>query len=151
MEFQPNGCIGAGSARLESEWGIRQLDGDLYLDIRSASETTCCLKLEEGGIWRGRWDRFEQMPVEVYPQPVLTPVNGEIDVVYTWVDGDASAPALRALLDRQSEPVLRAPRPPTGFVQSASCSTLFDRSIPTLPGSGGSFWSRTGGLLRGSI
>ena len=107
MEFQPNGCIGAGSARLESEWGIRQLDGDLYLDIRSASETTCCLKLEEGGIWRGRWDRFEQMPVEVYPQPVLTPVNGEIDVVYTWVDGDASAPALRALLDRQSEPVLR--------------------------------------------
>jgi hypothetical protein len=105
MEFRPDGSIGLGSARLESEWRVYELHGDLYLEIRSAAELTCCLKLEEGGIWRGRWERFEQMPVEVYPQPVAPPVTGEIDVVYTWVDGDASAPALRALLDLQPDAV----------------------------------------------
>ena len=106
MEFQPNGFIGLGSARLESEWRIQELDGDIYLDIRSAAESTCRLKLEEDGIWRGRWQRFEQMPVEVYPQPAAAPLTGEIDVVYTWVDGDDAAPALRALLDLESQPVL---------------------------------------------
>jgi len=107
MEFLPNGRIGAGSAQLESEWRIHQLHGGVYLDIRSAAESTCCLKLEEGGIWRGRCERFERMPVEVYPQPPAVPPNGEIDVVYTWVDGDASAPALRALLNQESAPVLK--------------------------------------------
>jgi len=107
MEFHPDGRIGAGSSRLESEWRIHQLHGEVYLEIRCAAESTCFLKLEEGGIWCGRWERFERMPVEVYPQPAAARVNREIDVVYTWVDGDASAPALRALLDRESAPVLR--------------------------------------------
>ena len=117
MEFRPDGRIGNGGALLESEWRVQELQDEVYLDIRSAAESTCYLKLGEDGIWRGRWARFERMPVEVYPQPAGAPVNAEIDVVYTWVDGDASAGALRALKDPESAPVLQgaATRQPVSF------------------------------------
>ena len=39
------------------------------------------------------------MPVEVYPQPETVRIDGDIDAVFTWVDGVTSAPALRAMRD----------------------------------------------------
>jgi hypothetical protein len=106
MEFRSDGGIGAGSGRLESQWCIHQDQDDVFLDIGNAAGLTCRLTLGEGGVWRGRWENFERMPVEVYPQPDPPSAVHGIDVVYTWVDGATSAPVLRALLDAGSTPVL---------------------------------------------
>jgi Stealth protein CR2, conserved region 2/Mannosyltransferase putative/Stealth protein CR3, conserved region 3/Stealth protein CR4, conserved region 4 len=105
MEFRSDGGIGAGGERLEKIWRIHRRDGDMLLDIGHAGGLTCRLKLDEGGVWRGRWENFEQMPVEVYPlaEPAAT---GGIDAVYTWVDGELSAPVLRLLLDAERKPAL---------------------------------------------
>ena len=106
MEFRPDRSIGAGSGKLEARWQMHRLDGDLFLDIGGSSGLTCRLMLRDGGVWRGRWQNFEQMPVEVYPQPDMRRVHEGIDAVYTWVDGEISAPALRTVLDLEQAPLL---------------------------------------------
>ena len=106
MEFRPDGRIGAGSDRLEMQWRVYESASDVFLEIGNAAAVTCRLILGEGGVWRGRWERFEQMPVEVYPQPHIPPAVDALDVVYTWVDGAASAPILRALLDAERASLL---------------------------------------------
>ena len=111
MEFRPDGSIGAGSGRLEARWSIHALQGEpsqagVFLDIGGATGLTCRLKLEDGGVWRGHWENFEQMPVEVYPRPDTVRVNQCIDAVYTWVDGVVSGASLRAVLDSERARVL---------------------------------------------
>ncbi len=68
MEFLSTGLVGKGAAGLEVFWNIR-LDGvTAYLDIMSEELPTCRLRLEPDGVWRGRWHRFERMPIELKPQ-----------------------------------------------------------------------------------
>jgi hypothetical protein len=106
MAFRPDGSIGAGSDRLETQWRIHEWEGNVFLDIGNAARLTCRLTLTDCGVWRGRWENFEQMPVEVYPQPDPPPAVDGIDVVYTWVDGAASAAVLRSVLDAARAPLL---------------------------------------------
>jgi hypothetical protein len=106
MGFRPDGSIGVGGQRLEAQWRIHQSQGAVFLDIGSAAELTCRLQLGKDGVWRGRWENFERMPVEVYPQPDTARIDGCIDAVYTWVDGATSLSALRAALDLERAPVL---------------------------------------------
>lgn len=105
MEFLADGVIGEGSARLETQWLIHERQGEILLDIGNEAGLTCRLQLGEGGIWRGYWEIFERMPVEVYPRPEAAEAEG-IDVVYTWVDGAASAGDLRAALEAEGAPAL---------------------------------------------
>lgn len=67
MEFRPDGLIGVGSAPMEQIWDLHvtEKEGQLALDIQSATELTCRLYLNKDGLWRGRWERFERMPIEV--------------------------------------------------------------------------------------
>jgi hypothetical protein len=105
MEFRRDGSIGAGGARMEAQWRIHRLEDGIFLDIGSTSELTCRLKLD-GEVWRGRWENFERMPVEVYPWPDKPCVTEGIDAVYTWVDGVSSGPVLRKVLKSARAPVL---------------------------------------------
>jgi len=68
MIFSPDGSIGEGRDQMELRWELHELDGRLLLDIWSVSKITCRLELAKDGVWRGRWESFEQMPVEVYPE-----------------------------------------------------------------------------------
>ena len=109
MEFLPNGDIGAGRERLETHWRVHHHEGqnaEVLLDIGTEAGRTCRLKLGDGGIWRGRWESFGRMPVEVYPRVDPPQAVDAIDVVYTWVDGEASAPLLQQALHDENQPVL---------------------------------------------
>jgi hypothetical protein len=67
MVFRPDGSIGEGGDQMELRWELHELGGKLLLDIWSLSELTCRLEFAKDGVWRGRWERFEQMPIEIYP------------------------------------------------------------------------------------
>jgi hypothetical protein len=54
--------------QMELRWELHEPGGRLLLDIWSSSEITCRLELAKDGVWRGKWESFEQMPVEVYPE-----------------------------------------------------------------------------------
>ena len=70
MEFEPNGDIGKVDGRLEMRWRVHQCHDDLFLDIGNEAAITCRLKWATTGFGAaGFWEDFEQMPVEVYPQP----------------------------------------------------------------------------------
>ncbi len=121
MEFLSNGEIGTGRGGLETQWRVyrndgrqngasqndgSQIDGDVLLEIGTEAGLTCRLKLGDGGIWRGRWESFGRMPVEVYPRFDPPEAVDAIDVVYTWVDGEASAALLQQTLRGESRPLL---------------------------------------------
>jgi hypothetical protein len=68
IEFRPDGSIGEGGDRMELRWEVHELGGRLLLDIWSESEITCRLDLANDDVWRGKWENFERMAVEVYPE-----------------------------------------------------------------------------------
>jgi hypothetical protein len=67
MGFLDHGLIGEGSAGCEVYWNLESKNGKVVLQIFSEDLLTCELSAGEDGIWRGRWTRFEQMPVELVP------------------------------------------------------------------------------------
>jgi hypothetical protein len=73
MGFRPDGAIGEGRDLMELRWEVHELDGRLLLDIWSSSEMTCRLERARDGVWRGKWERFEQMNIEVCPEGSKSP------------------------------------------------------------------------------
>jgi hypothetical protein len=59
--------IGLGSARMERYWDVFCTEGKSRLVIRGETEPTCILELHEDGVWRGRWLKYEKMPIELIP------------------------------------------------------------------------------------
>ena len=66
ISFKPDGSIGEGKDSQETEWSLYDQAGQVVLDIRSKSHLTCRLR-RYGDIWRGKWERFERMPIELSP------------------------------------------------------------------------------------
>jgi len=69
IRFLPEGFVGEGAARCEVFWNLRRTQGELHLEISSHDEVTCRLSRHPDGIWRGRWENYEKMPVELVPMP----------------------------------------------------------------------------------
>jgi hypothetical protein len=67
LEFLPDGRIGHGSGRVEKLWSLVHRDGRQRLEIWGEGFRSCILDLHSDGIWRGAWDHFERMPVELIP------------------------------------------------------------------------------------
>ena len=67
MTFLPNGRIGTGSAKLERFWNLHAVNGTTCMNIIADQQVTCRLKLEHDQVWRGSWERFERMPIELKP------------------------------------------------------------------------------------
>jgi len=67
MLFQPDGTIGEGGAKMEVFWDIGQEEGLSSLKIQSDEALTCRLIRTRGGVWQGRWENFERMPVLLVP------------------------------------------------------------------------------------
>ena len=77
MSFATNGTIGEGAADREAYWDLREGENGVVLEIFGSDGCTCRLRRGRDGVWRGRWLRFERMPVELTPQPVsvgMTPL-----------------------------------------------------------------------------
>ena len=65
IELCEDGTIGAGRERCEAYWWI---EGGFLRIADEDCNLTCKLKpAADGGIWRGRWERHERMPVELTP------------------------------------------------------------------------------------
>lgn len=74
ISFQKDGLIGVGAARLEVFWDVRHEAGASVLDIQSQESLTCRLHKDDNGTWKGRWEQYERMPIEVrrVPKPAKT-------------------------------------------------------------------------------
>lgn len=68
MRFLPDGTVGEGAKRCEKFWNVRQENGHVALEISSEQELTCRLVRDGRGVWQGRWENHERMPVELIPQ-----------------------------------------------------------------------------------
>jgi len=67
LELLPGGRVGAGARRAERYWRLEDTADGATLVLSSREEDTCRLDFEPDGVWRGRWLRFEQDPVELIP------------------------------------------------------------------------------------
>ena len=69
LALLPDGRVGQGAGDCETWWNLRETDAGLTLDFAGYAGLTCQLRRGRDGVWRGRWLRFERMPVELTPQP----------------------------------------------------------------------------------
>lgn len=67
MSFQANGVVGEGAAGCETFWDVKQENGHAVLEISSEKELTCRFKQDDDGVWKGRWETNEQMPIHLEP------------------------------------------------------------------------------------
>ncbi len=65
MQFAVDGSITEGSADCERRWRLRNMGGNVVLEIEGDSGLTCRLREFEDGIWRGSLLIGEQMPVAI--------------------------------------------------------------------------------------
>ena len=67
IEFLPDGRIGRGNDLNERRWQFRERAGAKVLDILGDRLHTCRLEQDSAGTWRGNWEHYEHMPVELTP------------------------------------------------------------------------------------
>jgi hypothetical protein len=67
LELLPGGSIGLGAAAAERSWHLEHDDLGEALVLSGDYGAICRLRLEDDGVWRGRWLQFEQMPIEMIP------------------------------------------------------------------------------------
>jgi hypothetical protein len=68
IELLPDHQIGEGAAAAERSWRLEHDTAGPLLAIDGDFGVICRLRLEDDGVWRGRWLQFEQMPIELIPQ-----------------------------------------------------------------------------------
>jgi len=69
IELLPDQRIGYGSSGTERRWRMVSEGGISVLEISGDTYLMCRLTKHEDGVWRGRWLRYERMPVELIPWP----------------------------------------------------------------------------------
>ena len=70
MRLEPNGKIGEGSNRLEQTWSLDGVNGEAILNIGpSDTDVLCSLTKSQDGVWRGAWNKYEKMPIELVEVP----------------------------------------------------------------------------------
>jgi hypothetical protein len=78
LTLLPGGRIGGGRGRghWERTWRVERVEGEqdrAALVIEGQTGVTCSLTRGADGVWRGRWLRYEQMPVELIPLTQVSP------------------------------------------------------------------------------
>lgn len=67
MTFSKDGRVGEGAAGCEALWDLERSEGKVLLAIYSMTGRTCLLEKDGEGVWRGHWEVYERMPVELTP------------------------------------------------------------------------------------
>lgn len=65
--LSPHGVIGDGADECERNWSIHLAGGRFRLTIIGDEGVTCRLRLDDDGVFRGRWSHHEHMPIEIIP------------------------------------------------------------------------------------
>ena len=84
MQLLENGTIGDGAGGCEVFWDLKEDENEIALEIHSHTELTCRLTEGPDRVWRGRWLKYEQMPVELVPcaRPENRPRRGGVGGVF---------------------------------------------------------------------
>jgi hypothetical protein len=69
LELLPGGLIGNGCAELEVSWRVDIENGATYVSLSGKRVVTCRLGEVSKDLYRGRWNSFERMPVELVRSP----------------------------------------------------------------------------------
>jgi len=70
LQFDAGNKIGVGKAGLERVWEIKIVDGKKKLCLGPNQEHPICeLELAKDGVWRGAWNKFEKMDIELVEVP----------------------------------------------------------------------------------
>lgn len=70
MTFTINGKVAVGAAGCERRWHITTDEAQLVLCIQGEHGLTCMLTNLDGRRWRGQWEIFERMPVELMEEMI---------------------------------------------------------------------------------
>ncbi len=65
IELRADGIIGEGAAGAERSWSAVLLDGRPAIRVSGDAGPICTCRMDWDGIYRGRWRRFERMPIEL--------------------------------------------------------------------------------------
>src|SRR5262249_6512062 len=65
LELRPDQTIGQGAAAAERSWHLEHDADGAALLLSGDFGPICRLRLDDDGVWRGRWLQFEQMPIEL--------------------------------------------------------------------------------------
>ena len=86
--LRSDGTIGHGGGAAERFWFVRRSPTGPRLVIGSETERTCELALDSDGVWRGRWDAYERMPIELmkYRGQVLIDLLGDRQRTWSGVE-----------------------------------------------------------------
>ena len=86
--LRSDGTIGHGGGAAERFWFVRRSPTGPRLVIGSETERTCELALDSDGVWRGRWDAYERMPIELmkYRGQVLIDQLGDRQRTWSGVE-----------------------------------------------------------------
>ncbi len=74
MTFNSDGEIAEGAAGNEIFWDVRRQEKGMQLEVFSDRARTFALIRDDDGIWRGQWDVYECMPIELIPTEA-TPIE----------------------------------------------------------------------------
>ena len=69
LRLRADGLVGRGAAAQEFYWHLRPSPSGPVLEIFSTTRRTCRLLRGRDGVWRGRWEICEQMPIELTHLP----------------------------------------------------------------------------------
>jgi len=70
ISLSDNGQIKEGKADLENVWEMREVDGKPTLLIGpSKNDFICSLIKDRDGVWRGKWNKHEKMPIHLVEVP----------------------------------------------------------------------------------
>jgi len=68
MELLPEGKIGRGAGACEQTWEAQEQNTGIVLTLVGNAGAICELELDDSGVWRGDWLKFEKTPVALFPR-----------------------------------------------------------------------------------
>ncbi len=80
LRLLPDGLVGEGKEAQEIYWHLHLGQSGPELEFLSATAITCRLLRGKDGVWRGRWERYEKMPIELTKIPSPAGKAGVIEV-----------------------------------------------------------------------
>jgi hypothetical protein len=92
MEFIGDHTIARGAAGLERWWFVDESGTSPLLHLWGESGLTCSLSRQSDGVWKGSWQQYERMPVELVPDPLA-----QDDPDPDYYAGSAADPSSRSV------------------------------------------------------
>jgi hypothetical protein len=102
LEFLPDGSIGEGARGQEKVWDVLDLNGHAVLQLGPAHGNPICELRLAGKAWKGRWNAFEKMEIELVPVSEVKAEKAEEPTVEVPEQEPPKENAIKELRDRMA-------------------------------------------------